>query len=258
MNAVALPGNSLILRMAARYGVDADKMLHTLKETAFRGPVTVEQMMALLIVAEKYDLNPWLKELYAFPSQGGGIVPIVGVDGWLRIINSNPQFDGMEFIEDEKWIECIIHRKDRSHPTKAREYMAECKRDTQPWKSHPRRMLRHKAVIQCGRMAFGFVGIFDPDEGERIIEADRGRMDPRGDLSAVDVVARDKHVSALTDIMNENGGDENVIAEQLRDYVTVNLQPFPELWISVNDKLAADGIITKAKMTKWLSLNMTV
>lgn len=48
--------------------------------------------------------------------------------------------------------------------------MAECQRNTQPWKSHPKRMLRHKAMIQCARLAFGFTGIYDQDEAERIVE----------------------------------------------------------------------------------------
>jgi hypothetical protein len=32
-------------------------------------------------------------------------------------------------------------------------------------------MLRHKALIQCARVAFGFAGIHDPDEAERIANA---------------------------------------------------------------------------------------
>ncbi|MFO1465836.1 MAG: recombinase RecT [Steroidobacteraceae bacterium] len=67
------------------------------------------------------------------------------------------------------WIECTIERKDRSMPVSVREYLAECERDTGPWKSHPRRMLRHKALIQCARIAFGFAGVYDPDEGDRIV-----------------------------------------------------------------------------------------
>jgi hypothetical protein len=31
--------------------------------------------------------------------------------------------------------------------------------------------LRHKATIQCARLAFGFVGIHDQDEAERIAES---------------------------------------------------------------------------------------
>ena len=162
----------LVARMADRFGVDADKMLTTLKATAFKAgsQISNEQMMALLIVAEQHGLNPWTKEIYAFPDKGG-IVPVVGVDGWSRIINDNAQFDGMDFKQDDESCTCTIYRKDRSHPIVVTEYMTECKRDVAPWKSHPRRMLRHKAMIQCARLAFGFAGIYDQDEAERIAEA---------------------------------------------------------------------------------------
>lgn len=170
-------GPSLITKFAGRFGVEPSKMMTTLKATAFKGDVSNEQMMALLIVADQYSLNPWTKEIYAFPDKNNGIVPVVGVDGWARIVNTHPQFDGLDFIDGPadkaglpEWIECVIHRKDRTHPTRAREYMAECKRGTAPWSSHPRRMLRHKSLTQCARLAFGFVGIYEQDEAERIVD----------------------------------------------------------------------------------------
>ena len=163
----------LVARMAERFGVDADKMLSTLKATAFKSGsgVSNEQMMALLIVAEQHGLNPWTKEIYAFPDRQNGIVPVVGVDGWARIINSHEQFDGMDFQQDDESCACTIYRKDRAHPIRVTEWMAECRRENVgPWKSHPKRMLRHKAMIQCARLAFGFTGIYDQDEAERIVQ----------------------------------------------------------------------------------------
>jgi phage recombination protein Bet len=148
-------------------------MMATLKATAFKSDAEIsnEQMMALLVVAEQHGLNPWTKEIYAYPDRKG-IVPVVGIDGWSRIINEHPQFDGMEYVfsKEDNAYTCTIYRKDRKHPTSVTEYLSECKRDTGPWKSHPKRMLRHKATIQCARMAFGFAGIYDPDEAERIID----------------------------------------------------------------------------------------
>lgn len=153
-------------------GVDGRELVETLKETAFRGQVSDSQMAALLIVAEQYGLNPWTKEIYAFPDRQNGIVPVVGVDGWARIINGNPAFDGMEFEQDDESCTCKIYRKDRSHATSVTEYMSECRRDNvQPWKTHPKRMLRHKSMIQCARIAFGFGGIYDEDEAERIVQS---------------------------------------------------------------------------------------
>lgn len=160
-------------QLAARLnlGVDGRELVETLKETAFRGQVSDSQMAALLIVAEQYGLNPWTKEIYAFPDRQNGIVPVVGVDGWARIINGNAAFDGMDFAQDDESCTCKIYRKDRAHPTVITEYMSECRRDNvQPWKTHPKRMLRHKAMIQCARIAFGFGGIYDEDEAERIVQ----------------------------------------------------------------------------------------
>lgn len=163
----------LIPRFAERYGVDADKLLSTLSNTAFKvkDGVSTEQMMALLIVAEAHKLNPFTREIFAFPSQNG-IVPVVSVDGWLKLTNEHPQFDGLDFEQDDASCTCTIYRKDRSHPIRVTEYLSECKRPTGPWTSHPKRMLRHKALIQAARIAFSFAGIFDQDEAERIVEAE--------------------------------------------------------------------------------------
>lgn len=163
---------TLTSTLAKRFELgDGSGLMDTLKATAFKGQVSDAQMTALLIVANQYGLNPWTKEIYAFPDKNNGIVPVVGVDGWARIINGNAQFDGMEFEQDDDKCTCKIYRKDRSRPTAVTEFMKECRRPgVGPWGSHPMRMLRHKAMIQCARLAFGFGGIYDQDEAERIAE----------------------------------------------------------------------------------------
>lgn len=169
---------------------DAAELVSTLKQTVFKGDASDAQFNALMIVATQYNLNPFTKEIYAFPDKQNGIVPVVGVDGWSRIINNHPQFDGMEFKYSEEtttpdggktkaheWVECVIYRKDRSHPIVAREYLDEVYRPpfkgkysevNGPWQSHTKRMHRHKAMIQAARLAFGFSGIYDEDEAQRI------------------------------------------------------------------------------------------
>lgn len=259
---VPIKNNSLVSRMADRFGVDADKMMVTLKATAFKGDVSNEQMMALLVVAEQHGLNPWTKEIYAFPDRNHGIVPVVGVDGWARIINSHQHFDGMDFeeAEDGSWIKCTIHRKDRAHPTSVKEWLSECKRDTGPWKSHPRRMLRHKAMIQAARVAFSFGGIYDEDEAERIIDVEpinvtSSRIDPRGDTSMVPDELRDERVKEIADLLAQNK-DEFGIADDLRAFEAEHLWGFNELYIRVQDKLAKDGIISKANWKKYLKVGL--
>lgn len=166
-NEITTPKASALAVMASRFSVDPAKLLETLKNTAFKG-ATNDEMMALVIVSNEYGLNPLTKEIYAFPAKGGGIVPVVSIDGWLNIMNNHPQFDGIDYEwlhEGEKLIACtsVIHRKDRTHPTRVTEYLSECKRATDPWKME-HRMLRHKATIQGARVAFGFSGITDEDE----------------------------------------------------------------------------------------------
>ena len=163
--------SSALSLMAGRFSVEPTKLLDTLKATVFKG-ATNEELLALVVVSNEYGLNPLLKEIYAFPAKGGGIVPVVSVDGWIRMMNDHPQFDGIDYEwerEGGKLISCtaIIHRKDRTHPTRVTEYLSECKRATDPWKME-HRMLRHKATIQGARVAFGFSGIMEEDEADRM------------------------------------------------------------------------------------------
>jgi phage recombination protein Bet len=158
--------------MADKYQVEAPKLLDTLKATLMP-KASNEEMMAFCMVANQYDLNPFTKEIYAFPARSGGITPVVSVDGWAKLMNRHDDFDGVEFVahDDEgkpHSVTCRIYLKGRSRPVEVTEYHAECARSTEPWKSHPRRMLRHKALIQAVRVAFGFSGIYDEDEAQRI------------------------------------------------------------------------------------------
>lgn len=164
------PKPSALAALASRLDMEPRRTAEVLKATAFKACKNDDQFAALVIVSNTYGLNPLLKELYAFPGKGGEIVPIVSIDGWLRIINDHPQMDGMsdKWADDGSWCEITIHRKDRKHPTIHREYLEEVKRGSEPWKQHPRRMLKWKTIIQAGRITFGFGGIHDEEEGQAI------------------------------------------------------------------------------------------
>lgn len=179
--------------MAHRFGMEADAFEATLRKTIFPGTGTREEFAAFLLVAKQYNLNPVTREIYAMPKKGGGIIPVVSIDGWVRLANEHPAFDGMEFEaghDDAKLVSitCKIFRKDRSHPTEVTEYLSECKRDTDPWKMQ-HRMLRHKAMIQCARYAFGFAGIYDEDEAERFADRDRPALQSRRAPAPSDMAA---------------------------------------------------------------------
>ena len=244
---VASPAKkSLVTKFADKFHVEPNKLMGILKATAFKKrsqndpDITEEQLAALLIVADQYGLNPFTKEIYAVPDKQNGIVPVVGVDGWARIINEHPQLDGVEFgyadkqvkmvgshVEAPEWCEVIIHRKDRSKPTIVREYLDEVYRepfsgkDRQtgkayvkdgPWQTHTKRFLRHKTLIQGARIAFGFAGIFDQDEAERIVEAQQEVVVGEGSTETKAPSKKGKGVSAVKEKL---GLTQQVVGEQL-------------------------------------------
>ena len=170
--------NDLVARCAERYGFEENELLNTLAQTAFRqqnGSVpTREQMLALLSVADSYGLNPFIRQIWGLSDRRGGVLPVISIDGWTAIMNSYSQSNGMEFSypdelvqfdEDMKpchaWMECVIHRKDREHAIRVREYLDELyrpavikngKKFPGPWQTCPKRMLRHKSVRRCGAL----------------------------------------------------------------------------------------------------------
>ena len=148
--------------------LDPKKLHDTLTKTVFKG-ASPEELVTLVVVANEHNLNPLQKEIYAFPSRGGGIVPVISVDGWIKIMNSHPKFNGIHFHTtiDEKGAPvsttCTISVKGRDNPTVITEFFSECSRNTEPWRQYPHRMLRWKALSQGVRTAFGFAGYADSE-----------------------------------------------------------------------------------------------
>lgn len=175
--------SKLLELMAQQYKLDGQAFKNVLLKTVFPQdkPVTLEQLANFCAVAHEYKLNPLIREIFAFPSKSGGIIPIVSIDGWITMVQRHPQYDGHSFVHEWKdgkvggqlvSMTCLMRRKDREHPIENTEFMEECRRDTDPWKKWPSRMLRHKCFIQSARYAFGLSGIYDEDEAERIIESE--------------------------------------------------------------------------------------
>jgi len=164
-------------RSAERSGMSEESFVDALVQTSLSALITWTQLdlERLLLAAEVNGLSPTGREIFLVPS-GGVLEPatvVVGVDGWSRIINTHKQFAGMRFKESDElvdgvpsWIECTMYRWDRRVPTCVREYLLEVRGLSAGWITHPRRMLRHKSMVQCARLSFGLVGIFDADEAE--------------------------------------------------------------------------------------------
>ena len=176
------PTQSIVDRSVQRSGLSYDSFVRLIIQSALSRLSIWSQadLDRLLLLAERLGLDPLSNEIYATelssePGKKPRIFFVVGVDGWSKIVNAHPQFDGMRFVEsapggDElpQYFECTIFRKDRKVATSVREYMHEAHTNQGAWLTHPRRMLRHKAMVQCARICFGLSGIYEPDEAQRI------------------------------------------------------------------------------------------
>jgi phage recombination protein Bet len=201
-NALTEKKQSALAAMAERLSIEPAKLHKTLKQTVFKN-ASDEEMVALVVVANEHGLNPLCREIYAFPGRGGGIVPVISVDGWIRIMNSHPKFNGIHFHTniDEKGapvsIACTIWVKGRDNPTVITEFMSECKRNTEPWQQYPHRMLRWKALAQGVRTAFGFAGYADGDDSaskdaqSEDVEKQVANVEPDAGAPAIELFAED-------------------------------------------------------------------
>lgn len=165
---------------------------------------TDAEMAIVASVCAKYGLNPLVKECAAFVS-GGKLQMVVMIDGFYKVVNRQPDFDGVTFEDhfDEKGelvsITCSMHLKNRSHPVTVTEYLKECKDPkSSVWTKWPGRMLRHKAYIQCARMAFGLTEMVDNDEADRIRSNERD-VTPPSVRATVDYQAIEAQMAACKD-----------------------------------------------------------
>jgi hypothetical protein len=150
--------NHTIDSTAQQLGIEAIDLQLWLAE---HPSLTPYKQLQVLRMASKYQLDPLCNELGVVDTKEGSQA-IITIDGWLKLINSHEQYAGMSFREPSDadqtipaWMECTIYRHDRILPIIVKEYLAEVSTDHPSWQQMPRRMLRHRVIQQCARLAFG-------------------------------------------------------------------------------------------------------
>ena len=123
-------------------------------------PEKVQQNVLRLI--GKYELDPFIDEIAIHQYEDANWQVFITVDGWSKLINSHPAFSGISFTQADEllggvptWMGCAIYRNDRVVPVEVKEYLCEIQTEHNIWKEMPRRMLRHRVIAQCARLAFG-------------------------------------------------------------------------------------------------------
>ncbi len=122
--------------------------------------VPAKTILTVLRMMQSLHLDPLLEEIGLAQYEDGQWHVFITIDGCAKLLNHHPQFNGLLFNQANtlidgvpEWIECSIYRKDREVPTTVREYYIEVKGETAIWQKMPRRILRHRALQQCVRLA---------------------------------------------------------------------------------------------------------
>lgn len=121
-----------------------------------------QTLLALLRLSIEHNLDPLKEEIAIAFYDDSNWQTYITVEGYSKILNNHPEFDGIVFTQSTEitngipaWMECAIYRKDRSYPYVVREYFDEVKGKQLIWEKKPRRMLRHRVMQQCARIAIG-------------------------------------------------------------------------------------------------------
>ena len=163
-----------------------DEQIDTIKKTVALGANDSELKMFLALAA-KYDLDPFARELW-FASIGNRNTIITGRDGYLKIANRNPNFDGMTsdvVCENDKFYKegnnirhmyaatnrgpiigayAVVYRKDRNTPAYFFAQFREYNKGNNVWRQYPSAMIQKVAESCALKRAFSISGLVTEEE----------------------------------------------------------------------------------------------
>ena len=152
-----------IRNTAAQFlGVPADKACDLLRQvwrtSKDQPPLTDAEMFMGMSLIARYGLDPIAKEVY-LTRTSKGLVCIIGIDGWIKILDRTEGYDGFEQQEkfdDKGELACVetrIYSKKRKRPTTYRGYAMEYRKVAgvvardMPWHMLRLFSLRHAARL---------------------------------------------------------------------------------------------------------------
>jgi hypothetical protein len=122
--------------------------------------VPAKTILSLLRTMQHWHLDPLKEEIGLAQYEDGNWQVFISIDGCSKLLNEHDQFNGLAFNQADtliegvpEWMECSIYRRDRIMPITVREYFVEVRHINDLWRKMPRRMLRHRTLQQCVRLA---------------------------------------------------------------------------------------------------------
>ena len=171
-------------------------VIETIKQTVCKGASNA-QLQMFLEVCRRTGLDPFLKEIWFVAEKS---IIMAARDGYLRVANEHPMFDGIEtrVERDEKMLPikavCTVWRKDRGHPTVCEAYFNEYRAGGPVWSKYPSAMISKVAEVLALKRSFAINGVvsevemdatFTPAEGSREAQAEVVRAKLAGEMPLV-------------------------------------------------------------------------
>ena len=162
------------------------EQVNTIKSTV-APKATNEELDMFLSISSTYGLDPFLREIWCV-DMGGRTVITTGRDGYLKIANRNPNYDGMvgdvvragdKFSKEGDSVNhlygtanrgpivgayAIVYRKDRTHPTYVFAPFAEYNTGRNSWEKYPSAMILKVAESMALKRAFSISGLVTKEE----------------------------------------------------------------------------------------------
>lgn len=207
--------------LATLVGMEPNAMLDTIKAQCFKGnPANISdsQLAAFVSIAAEMGVNPLLPGmLYAFPIQGGGIVPMMGPDAVFKKLTEHKDVESWEvavFPEDvtqpPTHAVAKIYRRSTEKPLVYTAVLSEWKIGANPnWNSRPRHMLSLRAIKQCARQVIHGIPF---DEDERVM-MDAINVTPGGEAPPVRPPAPERKKRGAATVQ-ENVQEAEVVTQQ--------------------------------------------
>ncbi|MFY7967365.1 MAG: recombinase RecT [Polynucleobacter sp.] len=146
-----------LARAAAGLGIDEGELKAWID---LQIDVPAKTILTILRSMQNLHLDPLCEEIGFTQYDDGQWQVFITIEGCSKLLHQHPQFNGLVFNQADtlidgvpEWMECTIYRKDRTVPTTVREYLTEVRGENPIWQKMPRRMLRHRALQQCVRLA---------------------------------------------------------------------------------------------------------
>jgi hypothetical protein len=145
------------------------KLIHDM----FAKNTTAEEFKLFLYTANRFGLDPMLKQIWCVKFGNSPASIYAGRDGFLEVAHRSGGFNGMESgMKNDRTAFCKVYRKDMQFPFTVEVDLSEYSTGQALWKSKPKTMLIKVAESQALRKAFSISGIYSPEEmGQWELEA---------------------------------------------------------------------------------------